>query len=148
MQIEPNRQYTLDEAAELLHVSRRTIQRHTRSGALPARLLGRRVYIRGDALLNLPSYTPPADASEYEGGFTLGKLAQHAEDGSLTAMAKMLNEVGPVPRYDESEPDADARVSDLDVVDLFVRHANDQLGCVLRELLADALRRARVRNDG
>ena len=57
--IEAERLYTLDEAAELLHISRRSIQRHTRSGALPAKRLGRRVYILGRDLLNLPDYDPP-----------------------------------------------------------------------------------------
>lgn len=139
--IEADQLYTLDEAAELLHVSRRTVQRHTRSGRLPARLLGRRVYIVGHDLLNLPAYRPLDDGDDDPALFTLGELAA---DGNLAAMAKMLNDAGADPRFDEIDPSADAPVHILDVADLVIqRGVGDPVGYRMMELLREARSRSR-----
>ena len=168
MAIEPCALYTLDEAAELLHLSRRTLHGHIWSGALP----GRRVYIFGRELLGLPASEPPGDGFAHPRGltpgelaylirlpvdeatcaacgrervcwrpavFTLGELAQRVAGGDLAAMAKMLNEAGADPRLDEIEPDGRQEVHHLAVIDLYVQRAGDRVGRQVRELLRDAL---------
>ena len=138
MAINANQLYTLDEAAELLQVSRRTIYRYTRSGQLPAKRLGHRMYVVGSTLLNLPDYEPPSDYVLPASGFELGYLAQHVTGGNLEAMAEMLNDAGHHPPLDEVEPSAIASVNRLTVIDLFARHAGDGIGQRLRQLLSEA----------
>lgn len=139
MGIDANRLYNYEEAAELLGISRRTLQKHIREGRLPARQLGRRVYITGADLLTLPAYQPPR-ATDDGDTFRLGDLAQRVAGGNVTAMAKMLNAAGADPRIDDIEPDADARVSRLTVIDLFAHRAGDTVGHRLRQVLSETMR--------
>ena len=140
MGIDPEELYTVEQAAELLHVSRRTVQRHLRSGLLRARRLGKRVLIPGFELLDLPPYIP-APQPPPVGAFalTLGYLAQRVAGGNLVAMAKMLNDAGADPRLDELEPDATAPVDRLTVIDLFAHRAGDTVGHRLRQVLSETM---------
>ena len=141
MGIDKDKPYNYDEAAELLGISRRTLQKHIRDGKLPARRLGRRVYIMGADLLNLPGYEPPRAKADDDGDtFRLGDLAVRVTGGNVTALAKMLNDAGAEPRLDDIAPDADARVARLTVIDLFAQRAGDSVGHRLRELLAETMR--------
>jgi DNA binding domain, excisionase family len=63
MRIERDALYSLQELAEMTGLSLRTLQRLVGSGALPARKLGRRVYVVGADLLD---HLPSSEAGEPE----------------------------------------------------------------------------------
>ena len=139
MAIDANRLYTVDEAADLLQVTQRTIQRLLEAGKLPAKPFGRRIYIVGRELLALADYEPTSDDDDND--FALGELAARVTSGNLAAMAKMLNDAGADPRLDEIEPDANARADRPTVIYLFVRRADDSVGRALRKILSETTRR-------
>ena len=71
--------------------------------------------------------------------FTLGELAQRVAGGNVTAMAKMLNDVG--AKLDEIEPDPGAVVARRTAIDLFARRAGDSVGRRLRVILGETMER-------
>ena len=68
--------------------------------------------------------------------YTLGELAKEIAGNNITAMAKLLNDVGAAPRLDELDPSPGATVARVFLIDLAAMRAGDIVGRRAAQVLA------------